>query len=144
MKSDTDRVDTEMQANALKQITLAVVNLLDSWRLQTAEMQQLLALPSNVRTRMFNKYRDGNAFLPNDPLVLRRAMYLLRINDALRTTYPCNPKMSERWIRQPQRRFGRRTPLSMIQEQGEDGLIMVLCELDCTFSWDLTSSKPKS
>lgn len=131
---------SETQSNALKQITQAVVSLLDSWRLQTAEMQHLLGLPANVRTRMFNKYRDGNAFLPDDPEVLRRAMYLLRINDALRTTYPMNPKMSERWIRQPQRRFRGQTPLSMIMESGENGMILVLCELDCTFSWDMTGS----
>lgn len=140
MATDTDKELTETQATALKQITRAVMSLLDSWRLQTTEMQQLLALPSNARVRMFNKYRDGNAFLPNDPVVLRRAMYLLRINDALRTTYPRNPKMSERWIRQPQRRFGSQTPLSMILEQGESGLILVLCEVDCTFSWDMSGS----
>ena len=138
----TESETTEAQAAALKQITRAVVALLDSWRLQTSEMQQLLALPSNARARMFNKYRDGNALLPNDPVVLRRAMYLLRIKDALRTTYPRNPKMSERWIRQPQRRFGRQTPLSMILEQGESGLILVLCEVDCTFSWDMSGSSP--
>ena len=138
----TESEITETQAAALKQITRSVMALLDSWRLQTSEMQQLLALPSNVRVRMFNKYRGGNALLPNDPVVLRRAMYLLRINDALRTTYPRNPKMSERWIRQPQRRFGRQTPLSMILEQGESGLILVLCEVDCTFSWDMSGSSP--
>ncbi len=138
MTTESETIET--QAAALKQITRAVVALLDSWRLQTSEMQQLLALPSNARARMFNKYRAGNALLPNDPVVLRRAMYLLRINDALRTTYPRNPKMSERWIRQPQRRFGRQTPLSMILEQGESGLILVLCEVDCTFSWDITGS----
>jgi hypothetical protein len=138
----TESETTEAQAAALKQITRAVVALLDSWRLQTSEMQQLLALPPNARTRMFNKYRDGNALLPNDPVVLRRAMYLLRIKDALRTTYPRNPKMSERWIRQPQRRFGRQTPLSMILDQGENGLIQVLCEVDCTFSWDMSGSSP--
>ncbi len=138
----TESETTETQAAALKQITRAVVALLDSWRLQTSEMQQLLALPSNARARMFNKYRDGNALLPNDPVVLRRAMYLLRINDALRTTYPRNPQMSKRWIRQPQRRFGRQTPLSMILEQGESGLILVLCEVDCTFSWDVSGSSP--
>ena len=78
--------------------------------------------------------------LPDDPVVLRRARYLLRIADALRTTYPRNPRMSGRWVRQGHRRFGRRSPLSMILRDGESGLIAVLSELDCTFSWDLTGS----
>ena len=64
-----------------------------------------------------------------------------RIADALRTTYPRNPRMSGRWVRQGHRRFGRRSPLSMILRDGESGLIAVLSELDCTFSWDLTGSK---
>ena len=56
------------------------------------------------------------------------------------TTYPMNPRMSGRWVRQGHRRFGRRTPLSIILNDGESGLIAVLAELDCTFSWDLTGS----
>jgi hypothetical protein len=118
------------------------MRLLDAWKLETREMQAVLALPDDVRARTFNKYREGNATLPDDQRVLRRAQYLLRIADSLRTTYPLNPEMSGRWIRQPHRRFGRRSPLSIILNDGEGGLIAVLSELDCTFSWDLTGSKP--
>ena len=92
---------------------------------------------------MMSKHRQyATDVLPDDPAVLRRARYLLRISDALRTTYPLNPRMSGRWVRQGHRRFGRRSPLSIILRDGESGLIAVLSELDCTFSWDLTGSKP--
>jgi hypothetical protein len=134
-------MSAEQQA-ALGDITTAVMRLLDAWKLETREMQAVLALPDDVRARTFNKYREGNATLPDDQRVLRRAQYLLRIADSLRTTYPLNPEMSGRWIRQPHRRFGRRSPLSIILNDGEGGLIAVLSELDCTFSWDLTGSKP--
>ena len=130
------------QQAALADITSAVMRLLDSWKLETREMQAVLDLPTDVRARTFNKYREGNATLPDDQHVLRRAHYLLRIADSLRTTYPRNPEMSGRWIRQPHRRFGKRSPLSIILNDGESGLIAVLSELDCTFSWDLTGSKP--
>lgn len=133
---------TETKQQALTDITRAVMDLLDGWKLETRQMQALLALPSDVRARSFNRFREGSAALPDDPAVLRRAQYLLRIADSLRTTYPLNPEMSGRWIRQPHRRFGRRSPLSIILNDGEGGLIAVLCELDCTFSWDLTGSKP--
>jgi hypothetical protein len=99
-----------------------------------------LCLPENVRARALNKFREGTDVLPEDPAVLRRASYLLRIADALRTTYPLNPKMAGRWVSQGHRRFGRRSPLSIILRDGESGLIAVLSELDCTFSWDLTGS----
>jgi hypothetical protein len=129
------------QEQALIQITQAVMGLLDEWNLDTREMQEILLLPTNVRARAFQKFRDGKEGFPSDNNTLRRAQYLLRIADALRTTYPRNPKMAGRWIKQRHRRFGRRTPLSMILDGGEGGLIAVLAELDCTFSWDLTGSK---
>ncbi len=134
----------EQQQQALSDITRAVMGLLDSWQLDTREIQTVLCLPENMRARALNKFRDGSAAFPDDPAVLRRAAYLLRISDALRTAYPMNPRMSGRWVRQGHRRFGRRTPLSMILSDGESGMIAVLAELDCTFSWDLTGSSPTS
>ena len=131
----------EEQNKALSDVTRAVMGLLDSWDLDTREIQAVLCLPENLRARALNKYRDGTDVLPDNPVVLRRARYLLRIADALRTTYPRNPRMSGRWVRQGHRRFGRRSPLSIILRDGESGLIAVLSELDCTFSWDLTGSK---
>lgn len=132
---------SEGQQQALGDITLAVMGLLDSWDLDSREIQGILSLPEKVRARGLNKYREGTDVLPDDPEVLRRAGYLLRISDALRTTYPRNPRMAGRWVRQAHRRFGRRSPLAIIQRDGESGMIAVLSELDCTFSWDLTGSK---
>lgn len=134
-------MSSDEQKQILIQLTQAVMGLLDEWQLDTKEMQQILLLPENVRARAFQKFRDGNDTFPVEDKVMRRARYLLRIADALRTTYPRNPKMAGRWVKQRHRRFGRRTPLSMILEGGEGGLIAVLSELDCTFSWDLTGSK---
>lgn len=131
---------SEQQQQALSEITQAVMQLLDSWQLDTREIQGILCLPDKMRVRALNKFREGTEVLPDDPAVLRRAGYLLRIADALRTTYPMNPRMSGRWVRQGHRRFGKRTPLSIILSDGESGLIAVLSELDCTFSWDLTGS----
>ncbi len=121
-------------------LTRAVMQLLDGWRLETSEMQAMLAMPDNVRSRAFHKFREGQQAFPEDPAVLRRSHYLLRIADALRTTYPRNPEMGGRWLRQGHRRFGNRSPLTIILEGGEGGLVAVLSELDCTFSWDLTGS----
>lgn len=133
---------TEAKQTALSDITRTVMSIFDAWGLETAEMQSLLALPESVRARAFNKFREGTASFPADPEVLRRAQYIIRIGDALRTTYPRNPRMGERWIRQRHRRFGGRTPLAVILNGGERGMVSVLSEVDCTFSWDLTGSKP--
>lgn len=135
---------SEKQQQALADITRAVMNLLDTWNIDDAHMHEMLALPKQVKVRQMGRYRRGEAVLPDDQAVLRRASYLLRIADALRTAYPMNPRMSGRWIHQGQRRFGRRTPFSMIMEGGETGLVAVLSELDCTFAWDSTGSKAAS
>lgn len=125
----------------LADVTRSVMFLLDSWRLSPDQMKDILALPSSVRSRTFIRYREGEMTFPDDPDVLRRSHLLLRIADAIRTAYPMNPRMSERWVHQKQRRMGGRTPMMMILESGEEGLVSVLSELDCTFSWDLTGSK---
>jgi len=49
--------------------------------------------------------------------------------------------MAGQWVKMRHRRFRNRTPLQMIFEGGEMGLVAVLSELDCTFSWDMTGSK---
>lgn len=131
---------SEVQQDALRDISRAVVNLLESWSLDSEAMKTLLSLPDNYRARKFHKLREGSELLPDDDAVLMRAGYLLRISDALRTTYPCNPEMSGRWIRMRHRRFRNKTPLDMLLNEGETGLIAVLSELDCTFSWDMTGS----
>lgn len=133
---------SETKQQALKDITQAVMYMLDGWRLDNEQMRGLLGLPDDVKARMMNRYRDGQASLPDDPRVLRRAQYLMRISDSLRTAYPMNPRMAARWIHQRQRRFNSRTPLSMILDGGEEGLMAVLAEVDCTFSWDMTGSTP--
>lgn len=131
-------------SSTLTHISVSVVAILDNWKLQTNEMQLLLGLPDKFRSRAFQKLRDGQQTLPDDEVVLRRASYLLRIAEALHTMYPRNPSMGGRWIRLKHRRLGGRTPLAMILESKDidTSLISILSELDCTFAWDMTGSKP--
>ena len=128
-----------MSADAQLQMTNATMDVLDSWGLNNDEMRELLALPSNARARAYNHYRQNTPF-PDDPQVLKRAGYILRIADALRTTFPTNPNMAGRWIRQAHRRFGQQSPLSVML-QDETGLVAILAQLDCTFAWDQSGSK---
>ena len=121
-------------------LTRDTIQLLDDWGLQTREMMALLDMPETVKVRSFARFRDDTPF-PDEPRVMARIRYLLRISDALRTTYPTNPQMRARWMRQANRRFGQRTPLATILAGGESGLIAVLAQLDCTYAWDLTGSK---
>ncbi|PLY17173.1 MAG: DUF2384 domain-containing protein [Sedimenticola sp.] len=130
---------SEMTQQDRLTLTKATMSILDSWKLETEQMRVVLGLPADVRARGFQKYRSHETF-PDDPKVARCADYVLRIAGALRTAYPVNPTMGGRWLRQRHRRFGC-TPLSVMLEGGEDGLVAVLAEVDCTFSWDLSGSR---
>lgn len=120
-------------------LTKATMSILDSWKLGVEEMRIVMGLPENSRARTFYKYRSHLPF-PDEESIHRRVDYVMRISGALHTTYPTNESMGWRWLRQKHRRFGR-APLSVMLDGGEEGLVAVLAELDCTFCWDLSGSK---
>ena len=116
--------------------TRETMEVLRRWRLGTEQVCFVLGLPE-TRLRKLNRLGQSDA-LPDDPDVLRRASYVRRIAEALHTSYPTNPTMGARWLRQKHRRLGRE-PLALILEKGEPGLVRVLAELDCTVCWELNS-----
>ncbi|MCP4994695.1 MAG: DUF2384 domain-containing protein [Gammaproteobacteria bacterium] len=128
---------TDRTPEALLALTKETMAILDSWKLATEHMRSLLGLHEKVGARIFQKYRVHQAFPDSDPEVLRRAGYIIRIDQALGTTYPTNPAMGQRWLKQKHRRFGC-APMSLMVNDGVNGLIYVLAELDCTFGWELT------
>ncbi len=121
-------------------LTRAIMYLLDSWDLSAREQLVVLNLPKGTPTRALRRYRDDTPF-PDDLSVMERLEHLVGIADALRTTYPLNPAMGTRWMRQPLRRFNDRTPLAIIVEDGLRGLVAVRAHLDCSFDWDETRSR---
>ena len=129
-----------IQEAAMKDLTRAVINVMDGWDLKEAEMHQILGLPSSIKARSFQSFRSGSKLLPKDNETLQRINLIIRINDALHTTYPCNAKMAGRWLKSQQRRFKPDLPIHLMLEQGLNGLTSVLAELDCTYSWDASGS----
>ena len=120
-------------------ITKAVMKILDTWNLTTEQIVLVLDLPAETKKRQLDKFRTLKSF-PKDDLIIRRLSHIVGISDALRTTFPRNENMSEKWLKTQHRRFDNETPLSVIVGQGVDGLCKVRAELDCTFAWD-TSTK---
>ena len=120
-------------------ITNTVMQVLDSWNLTTEQTVQVLGLSSQTKKRQLDKYRTLKAF-PKDEAIIIRLSHVVGISDALRTTFPRNINMSEKWMKTQHRRFNNETPLSVILEQGIDGLCKVRAELDCTFAWNASAS----
>tara|TARA_B100001093_G_scaffold485761_1_gene520472 strand:+ start:125 stop:523 length:399 start_codon:yes stop_codon:yes gene_type:complete len=121
-------------------ITNTVMKVLDSWNLTTEQTVQVLGLCSQTKKRQLDKYRTLKAF-PKEDLIVKRLSHVVGISDALRTTFPRNLNMSEKWMKTQHRRFNNETPLSIILEQGIDGLCRVRAELDCTFAWNASGQK---
>lgn len=123
-------------------LTQKIMESLDDWGLSAADQVVVLNLPEGTRTRKLRAYHDDTP-LPNDENVEFRAVRLLGIIDALRTTYPKNEQMGGRWMKAPHRRFQNRTPLQVLLEDGNTGVNSVLAELDCAYAWDLSGSQNK-
>jgi len=117
------------------EITRHIMRVLDEWELTGKDIIKLLDLPSKVKARNLDRYRDGEAF-PESQATQERIEHVAGIADALRTSFPRNAHMGIVWMRTPHRRFQNQPPLAILSEQGLNGLRMVRSELDCSFSWD--------
>mgnify|MGYP001825837767 FL=1 len=120
--------------------TQKVMNALDDWGLTGEQILVMLDFPKTERSRHLAKYRKDTPF-PEDEKVTSRVIYLLGIIDALRTTYPRNLQMGARWMAAPHVRLQNRCPLQAMLEDGENGVVAVLSELDCVYAWELSGSK---
>ena len=120
--------------------TQKVMNALDDWGLTGEQILVMLDFPKTERSRHLAKYRKDTPF-PDDEKVTSRVIYLLGIIDALRTTYPRNLQMGARWMAAPHVRLQNRCPLQAMLEDGENGVVAVLSELDCAYAWELSGSK---
>tara|TARA_Y100000766_G_scaffold53215_1_gene43091 strand:+ start:715 stop:1113 length:399 start_codon:yes stop_codon:yes gene_type:complete len=118
-------------------ITKTVMQVLDGWNLSTEEAVNVLGLSDQTRKRQLDKYRNLKAF-PKDELIIKRLSHIVGISDALRTTFPRNTNMAEKWLKTQHRRFENETPLTIILNEGVEGLCKVRSELDVTFAWNST------
>jgi hypothetical protein len=131
---------TEKSAEQKLRHTLKVMEALDEWGLSGEQILAVLDFPKTERSRHLAKYRKDTPF-PDDENVTCRVTFLLGIIDALRTTFPRNLQMGARWMAAPHVRLKNRCPLQAMLEDGENGVVAVLSELDCAYAWELSGSK---
>lgn len=121
-------------------LTQAVMAILDDWGLSAEAQMLLLSLPKGTPTRALRKYREHSAF-PDDVAVMQKLEQIIGIADALRTSYPHNPAMGTMWLQQRNNRFQDRAPLSVMVDDGLEGLLAVRMHLDCSYDWHLDNQK---
>ena len=128
--SDQDRLD----------LTRITMNLLGNWGVSDANQVLLLAMPEGTRARHMSRYGEEQAF-PADYDIFARVEHFIGIADALRTSYPRNAHMGKFWLNQRNKRFGNRTPLNFMLEDGLNGIVAVRVHLDCAYDWQVDESK---
>lgn len=122
------------------ELSRLICALLESWSVPPGDQVRLLALPSETKPRAMRRYREDTP-LPDHPDVSERVEHLVGIADALRTSYPRNIHMSNTWMNTRNQRFGNRTPLAAMLEDGLDGIVAVRMHLDCAWDWDRSGSR---
>jgi hypothetical protein len=105
-----------------------VMRLFDHWNIVTPDQAALLGLSQGSRSTL-SRYRGGEPFADNRDL-LDRAGHLLGIHKALRIIFPQNRDLAYRWVTTANRRFGGKTPLEIMRDEGFLGLVMVRRYLD--------------
>ena len=123
-----------------KELTKGVMNYLDSWKLSSDQVMNVLNLPDTVRSRSLAHFRGGMKAFPEEVGVWERVDHLIGIADALRTTYPFSEPMRLVWLRKPHRRFNRRCPLDVMLEEGVAGLLKVRIDVDCAYGWKISET----
>lgn len=105
-----------------------VMKLFELWALSTVDQAALLGLSPDSRSAL-SRYRKGDPLAGNRDM-LERAGHLLAIHKALRILFPHNRDLVYRWVGAPNRRFGGRSPLDVMREQGYLGIVAVRRYLD--------------
>ncbi len=121
-------------------LTYECLHYLVDWGATAEQLLTILAFPEGTRTRTVRRYLQGTP-LPDNAAVLKRARQVVRIGDALHTTFPHNAAMGKIWMNTPNSRLRNTTPLACLIDGDDDGFEAVLVQLDCSYYWDLTGSK---
>jgi len=129
---------SEMTEDERIQLTRGVLDMLEGWGISGRDQLLLLGL-EDVPAREIRKLRE-NRPLPDSPEVMQRVEHLICIADALRTTYPFSKRMGKLWMNKPNRKFRQRTPVATMVEDGIVGLVSVRSYLDCSYSWEITTT----
>lgn len=114
--------------------TVMIMSLLDSWRLGARDQVNLLGLEGTVKPRNLVRYQQGTP-LPDSEELETRLDHIIGIADALRTSFPMNAQMGEVWLNRKNNRFGDRSPLQAMLEDGLRGMVAVRMHLDCAWDW---------
>ncbi len=115
------------------QMAQAVVRIMDSWQLATADQRNLLGLAAR-EAHLLNRWRLGEA-LPLEGEVMPRVQALLAIQHALETTFPHNSAVVAYWVTTENPYFSQQTPLAAMLAGGLPTMHALCDHLNGVVSW---------
>lgn len=121
--------------------TRNIIALLDDWKVTDSDQLKLLGVADDTRSRQVRSWRQGSSCLPDEPRVVEYIEHLLGIEDALRTSNPCNQSAGSIWMNRASDRFNKRTPLAAMLEDGITSIVAVRIHLDCSYDWHIDTKE---
>lgn len=144
MMSDNTSKASPFQSMSEEQrihLTRNIIAMLDDWKVSDSDQIKLLGVADNTRSRQVRSWRQGSSFLPDEPRVVEYIDHLMGIEDALRTSNPCNYSAGSSWMNRVNDRFQKRTPLAAMLEDGITAIVAVRIHLDCAYDWHIDTKQ---
>lgn len=110
-------------------LTREIFRVLRDWGVSQTDLPAILRLDPSIKRRELSRYRLGNP-LPDDYRILHRVGRLLEIEQALHTLFPHSELSAHLWVTTPRAKFGYVTPLTLILEQGDEGIDAIIHALN--------------
>lgn len=126
-------MSTRLSAEDRSNLSQVLMELFNAWDVGAAQQRVLLGLEGEKADLLWQVHKGEE--IPDDDDILARAEHLLAIHDCLRTAYPRSANMASHWLHQTSRHFVERPPLTVMLEDGVQGLKAVRGHLDCTQGW---------
>lgn len=141
--ADTNTIPSQMLGMDEEQkirFTRKIIAMLDEWKVSDSGQVTLLGLPDATRSRQIRSFRQGSSVFPEDDLRVNEYIdHLLGIEDALRTSNPCNSAAGSMWMNRVNNRFQDRTPMNAMLEDGLNSIVAVRIHLDCAYDWHISN-----
>jgi len=123
-----------LAAADMERLTRSTLEVLHDWGLDHTHEVALLGLPMDTKARVMVRHRQGEA-LPQDEDLLLRSRCILEIGHALHSAFPHNPNLAHLWVTTVSPRFGDRSPLQVMLEEGLPGMERILSHLQGHDTW---------
>jgi len=112
-----------------KTLAKMMIKLFDHWGLETSDRLELLGIDADCQG-ILDQFRSGEVALHETGETMERVSWLLTIHKSLGTAYPYNRDLVYRWVTAKNQRYGGKTPLEIMKQEGLTGIKKIAVYLE--------------